>query len=86
VGSLVLTCANAHFGSSIQNFYRSESALGRPTRYVEDMAASNQPQVRKSRLQVPMEPGLGADLNPDFLKKHLAPGEQYWGAGPSGAA
>ena len=30
VGSLVLTFANAHFGSSIQNFYRSESALGRP--------------------------------------------------------
>ena len=29
VGSLVLTYANAHFGSSIQNFYRSESQLGR---------------------------------------------------------
>jgi galactonate dehydratase len=86
VGSLVLTCANAHFGSSIQNFYRSESALGRPTRYVEDMAASHPPLVRKSRLAVPMEPGLGADLNPDFLKKYLAPGEQYWGTGPAGAA
>ncbi len=86
VGSLVLTCANAHFGSSIQNFYRSESALGRPTRYVEDMAASHPPQVRNSQLQVPMEPGLGADLNPDFLKKYLAPGEQYWGTGPNGTA
>ena len=86
VGSLVLTYANAHFGSSIQNFYRSESALGRPTRYVEDMAASNPPQVRKSRLQVPMEPGLGAELNPDFLRKYLAPGEPYWGTGPNGAA
>jgi len=86
VGSLVLTCANAHFGSSIQNFYRSESALGRPTRYVEDMAASHPPQVRNSQLQVPMEPGLGADLNPDFLKKYLAPGEQYWGTAPNGTA
>jgi galactonate dehydratase len=86
VGSLVLTYANAHFGSSIQNFYRSESALGRPTRYVEEMAASNPPLVRKSRLPVPMEPGLGADLNPDFLKKYLAPGEQYWGTGPNGVA
>lgn len=35
VGSLILTIANAHFGASIQNFYRSESALGRPTRHVE---------------------------------------------------
>jgi L-alanine-DL-glutamate epimerase-like enolase superfamily enzyme len=86
VGSLVLTCANAQFGASIQNFYRSESALGRPTRYVEDMAASHPPEVRKSRLTVPMEPGLGAELNPDFLKKYLAPGELYWGTGPNGAA
>ena len=48
VGSLVLTYANAHFGSSIQNFYRSESALGRPTRYVEDMAASNPPACARA--------------------------------------
>ena len=80
VGTLVLTYASAHFGSSIQNFYRSESALGRPTRQVENMAASNPPQVRQSHLKVPMEPGLGVDLNPDYLKKNLAPGEEYWGA------
>ncbi|MDQ6706814.1 MAG: mandelate racemase/muconate lactonizing enzyme family protein [Acidobacteriota bacterium] len=79
VGTLVLTYASAHFGSSIQNFYRSESALGRPARQVENMAASNPPQVRQSRLKVPMEPGLGVDLNPDYLKKNLAPGEEYWG-------
>ncbi len=79
VGTLVLTYASAHFGSSIQNFYRSESALGRPTRQVEDMAASNPPQVRNGLLKVPMEPGLGLDLNPDFLQKQLSPGEPYWG-------
>ncbi len=79
VGTLVLTYASAHFGSSIQNFYRSESALGRPTRQVEDMAASNPPQVRKGLLKVPMEPGLGLDFNPDFLQKQLSPGEPYWG-------
>jgi len=79
VGSLVLCYASAHFGASIQNFYRSESAIGRPTRQVEDMAASNPPVVRKGLLQVPMEPGLGLDLNPDFLKKNLAEGEPWWG-------
>jgi len=79
VGTLVLTYASAHFGSSIQNFYRSESALGRPSRQVEDMAASNPPEVRKGLLKVPMSPGLGVDLNPDFLRKHLAKGEEYWG-------
>lgn len=79
VGSLVLTFANAHFGAGIQNFYRSESALGRPTRHVENMAATNPPVVRKSRLQVPAAPGLGLDLNMEYLKANLAPDEPWWG-------
>jgi L-alanine-DL-glutamate epimerase and related enzymes of enolase superfamily len=79
VGSIVLTFANAHFGSSIQNFYRSESALGRPNRYVENMVVSNPPEVRNSQLKVPTGPGLGLDLNMDFLRKNLAEGEEWWG-------
>jgi galactonate dehydratase len=79
VGSLVLTYANAHFGASIQNFYRSESQLGRPNHYIEGMAAGSPPEVRKGRLTVPTTPGLGLEINPDFLKANLAPGEQYWG-------
>jgi galactonate dehydratase len=79
VGSLVLCYANAHFGASIHNFYRSESALGRPNRYVESMAASNPPEVRQGLLRLPAGPGLGLDLNWDFLRKNLAPGEEFWG-------
>lgn len=79
VGSLVLTYANAHFGGSIQNFYRSESQLGRPGRYIEGMAAGSAPDVRKGLLKVPTGPGLGLEINPDFLKKNLAPEEEYWG-------
>jgi galactonate dehydratase len=78
VGSLVLTYANAHFGSSIQNFYRSESQLGRPNHYIEAMAIKP-PEVRKSQLKVPDGPGLGLEINPDFLRRNLAPGEDYWG-------
>src|SRR5215471_13529186 len=79
VGSLVLTYANAHFGSSIQNFYRSESQLGRPGRYIEGMAVgSTAPEVRNGQLKVPMGPGLGLEINPDFLKKNLVEGETYW--------
>lgn len=78
VGSLVLCYANAHFGASIQNFYRSESALGRPNRYIESMAASNPPEVRKGLLRVPAGPGLGLDLNPDVLRSNLVEGEPYW--------
>src|SRR5712691_5042020 len=79
VGSLVLTYANAHFGGSIHNFYRSESQLGRPDHYIEGMAANGAPEVRKGLLKLPAAPGLGLEMNPDFLKKNLAPGEEYWG-------
>jgi L-alanine-DL-glutamate epimerase-like enolase superfamily enzyme len=79
VGSLVLTYANAHFGASIQNFYRSESQLGRANHYIEAMAAGQPPEVRKGLLTVPTAPGLGLEINPDFLKKNLVAGEPYWG-------
>jgi len=78
VGSLVLTYANAHFGASIQNFYRSESQLGRPNHYIEGMAAGNAPEVRKGELKVPAGPGLGLEINTDFLKQNLVEGEPYW--------
>jgi L-alanine-DL-glutamate epimerase-like enolase superfamily enzyme len=79
VGSLVMTYANAQFAASIQNFFRCESALAHPGRYVEAMAASNPPQVSKGEMAVPKGVGLAVDLNPDFLKKNLAAGETYWG-------
>ncbi|MGD0298734.1 MAG: mandelate racemase/muconate lactonizing enzyme family protein [Bryobacteraceae bacterium] len=79
VGSLVLTYANAHFGASIQNFYRSESQLGRPGHYIEGMAAGSAPDVRKGLLKVPAGPGLGLEINTEFLKQNLADGEVYWG-------
>jgi galactonate dehydratase len=78
VGSLVLCYANAQFGAAIHNFYRSESALGRPTRHVENMAATNPPVVKNGRLAVGAAPGLGLDLNMDYLRKNLVDGEPWW--------
>ena len=74
----MLTFANANFAAGIQNFYRSESALGRPTHYVEKMAAGNPPVVKDGLLQLPDGPGLGLDLNMDFIKSILVPGEPFW--------
>lgn len=78
VGSLVLCFASAHFGSAIHNFYRSESALGRPTRHVEQMSTARPPEVRNGQLKVPDVPGLGFEPNDDYLRSQLMPGEQFW--------
>ncbi|MEZ5354186.1 MAG: mandelate racemase/muconate lactonizing enzyme family protein [Bryobacteraceae bacterium] len=78
VGSLILCYASAHFGSAIFNFYRSESALGRPTRHVEQMSANGAPQVRSSHLTVPNGPGLGFEPNNDYLRSQLMDGEPFW--------
>jgi galactonate dehydratase len=79
VGSFVLCYASAHFGSAIHNFYRSESALGRPTRHVEQMSVTQPPEVKDSHLKVPTVPGLGFDPNNDYLRSQLVPGEEWWG-------
>jgi len=78
VGSLVLCYASAHFGSAIHNFYRSESALGRPTRHVEKMSATTPPEVKDGHLTVPTVPGLGFEPNNDYLRSQLTPGEPFW--------
>ncbi|HYI92720.1 MAG TPA: mandelate racemase/muconate lactonizing enzyme family protein [Bryobacteraceae bacterium] len=78
VGSLVLCYASAHFGSAIHNFYRSESALGRPTRHVEQMSSTRPPEVRNGQLKVPDAPGLGFEPNDEYLRSQLVDGEQFW--------
>ena len=78
VGSLVMTYANAQFAASIQNFFRAESALAHPGRFVEAMAGANPPKVSKGEMAIPAGPGLAVELNADFLRKNLAPGEPFW--------
>jgi L-alanine-DL-glutamate epimerase and related enzymes of enolase superfamily len=82
VGSLVLTFANAHFGAAIHNFYRSESQLGE-TGYIEPMAASNPPEVRKSYLKVPTGPGLGFEIILTSSRRTSSPGKSTGASVPA---
>jgi L-alanine-DL-glutamate epimerase-like enolase superfamily enzyme len=43
------------------------------------VAASNAPVIRNGRMKVSTLPGLGLDLNEEYLKAGLAPGEAWWG-------
>ena len=79
VGSLVMTYANAQFAPTIENLFMVESALAHKGRYVEAMAASNGPVVKGGRMQIPGGVGLGLNLNEDYLRRNLLPGERFWG-------
>ena len=79
VGTLVRTYASAHLSMAIQNFYRSESWLGRPGRLREQMTQGEPPAVRNGRLRVPEKPGLGLDINEDFLRRQKPADEPWWG-------
>jgi len=42
-------------------------------------AASNAPVIKNGRMKISTLPGLGLDLNMEYLKSVLAPGEPWWG-------
>jgi galactonate dehydratase len=79
VGSMIRTYASAHLSMAIQNFYRSESRLGRPEGIYEQMVADGRPAVKDGILRMPNAPGLGLKINEDHIRQHLAKGESYWG-------
>jgi L-alanine-DL-glutamate epimerase-like enolase superfamily enzyme len=37
------------------------------------------PYIKDGFVQVTDKPGLGAELNPDVARTHLAAGESWWG-------
>jgi L-alanine-DL-glutamate epimerase-like enolase superfamily enzyme len=78
IGGLPLMMASVHLAASIHDFIASENAIGQG-RFTEVMGATKFPEVRDSCLPVPQTPGLGADLDPKFLKENMAPGEPWWG-------
>jgi L-alanine-DL-glutamate epimerase-like enolase superfamily enzyme len=76
--SLIRLYASVHLGAAVQNFFKIENALGEWRGYKENMAAGKKPVVRNSVIALPEGPGLGLQLNEDWLKQHLLKGEPYW--------
>jgi len=76
--SLVRLYASVHLSAAIENFFRIENALGEFRGFKENMAARNKPQVRNSAMQYPEGPGLGLEIDEDWLKQHTAKGETGW--------
>lgn len=76
---MIRTYASAHLSMAIENFYRSESRLGRPEGIYEGMVAEGRPAVKNGVLHMPNSPGLGLKINEDHIRKHLLKTETYWG-------
>jgi L-alanine-DL-glutamate epimerase-like enolase superfamily enzyme len=68
-----------HIGAATQNFFQVENALGAFRGNKEKMAQGSEPAVRKGVFPVPEGPGLGLDLNDDWLHSHIASGDTWWG-------
>ena len=77
--SLIHLYASMHLGAAVPNFFKVENALGPFRGSKEKMAQGPEPAVRKSVFPVPEGPGLGLDLNEDWLRAHVAKDDQWWG-------
>jgi len=77
--TLIRFYASMHLAAATQNFFKVENALGAFRGNKEKMAQGPTPVVRKSVFPVPEGPGLGLELNEDWLKSHLALDEKWWG-------
>lgn len=76
--SLIRFYASMHMGAAVQNFFKVENALGAFRGNKEKMAQGPEPAVRKSLFPVPEGPGLGLELNEDWLRAHVAKGDSWW--------
>ena len=77
VGSLVRTYASVHLAAAIPNFYRCESRLGHTERVVENMVVGKPQLIKNSMFALPEGPGLGLEIDPDFMRKHTPRGEDW---------
>jgi L-alanine-DL-glutamate epimerase-like enolase superfamily enzyme len=74
----VANIATVHWASTVRDFLAAETVIGTGG-WMDDVIVHDGPLVRNSHMTVPDKPGLGAELNPDVVKPHLAKDETYWG-------
>jgi len=77
--SMIRFYAAVQLSGAIHNFFRIENLVGEYRGFKEKMLApGTEPVVRGGAMVLPAGPGLGLDLNEEWLKQHMAKGEVYW--------
>jgi len=78
-GSQLNTWATVQWAGSIRDFVACETVTGKGD-WMDDVLLLDGPYIENGFLRInDTQPGLGADLNPDVVKAHLADGETWWG-------
>lgn len=72
--------ASAHCAAAIRDFRAQEFSPGRlPPEDWEKFVIYEGGVIRGGKYRILDKPGLGLELNEDFVRAHLMPGEKWWG-------
>jgi L-alanine-DL-glutamate epimerase-like enolase superfamily enzyme len=78
-GSQLHTWANCQWAGAIHDFMACETITGAGG-WMDQLLVLDGPYIKDGFICVnDRKPGLGAELNPDTAKAHLADGERWWG-------
>ena len=77
-GSQLHTWATCQWAGAIHDYMTCETVTGQGG-WMDQLLALDGRYIERGFVHVNDKPGLGADLNPDTVKAHLAPGESWWG-------
>jgi L-alanine-DL-glutamate epimerase-like enolase superfamily enzyme len=70
--------ASAHVAAAMRDFRALEFSPGIPEKYFS-AAIYDGPIIKDGNWQILDKPGLGIELNEDYARAHLLPGEVWWG-------
>jgi len=81
VASPLGSLASAHCAAAIRDFRAQEFAPGSlpNTDAWEKAVIYDGPVIKNGKYRISDRPGLGVELNEDYVRAHLAPGERWWG-------
>jgi L-alanine-DL-glutamate epimerase-like enolase superfamily enzyme len=72
--------ASAHCAAAIRDFRAQEfSPANMPTDAWEKFVIYDGPVIKDGKYRISDKPGLGVELNEDYVRAHLMPGETWWG-------
>jgi L-alanine-DL-glutamate epimerase-like enolase superfamily enzyme len=77
--SLIQFYAATHLAAATPNLFKVENVLGAFRGNKENMAQGPKPVIRDGKFPVPEGPGLGLEINEDWLRSHMVKGETWWG-------